>query len=146
MSPDPHANVPALVTSISPIKQSKYFDGELTDGDSMIRFVGFDKKQRRQLLPFCEKGIPINCQITLNKYNSRLEVVMKTHTKVEQSDVKFNISDPKTLGSPIINLNELDTLKEYDRATVKVTALKISDPQTVSTGKIKKCTSSRFNW
>ena len=125
MSPDPHANVHALVTSISLIKQSKYFDGELTDGDSMIRFVGFDKKQRRQLLP-----ISINCQITLNKYNSRLEVVMKTHTKVEQSDVKFNISDPKTLGSPIINLNELDTLQEYDRATVKVTVLKISDPQT----------------
>lgn len=33
----------------SPIKPSKYFDGDLTDGDGIIRFVGFSKEQCKHL-------------------------------------------------------------------------------------------------
>ena len=139
---EPHANVQALVTSISPIKPQKFFDGELTDGETIIRFVGFDKSQRLQLLEYCEKGVPValkNCQIQQNKkYPNKLEVVLKSYTKVEHSDANFSITDPKTIGSPIINLNQLETLHEYDRATVKITALKVNEPQVVSTGKTKQ--------
>ena len=42
-----HATVHALVACVSPIKPSRYFDGELTDDDSVIRIVGFARKQRQ---------------------------------------------------------------------------------------------------
>ena len=48
-SSDPHVTVQALVASVSLVKPSKYFDCELTDGDSIIHFVGFNKCQQEQL-------------------------------------------------------------------------------------------------
>ena len=35
-SPSQHAMVHVLVACVSPIKPSRYFDGELADGDSVI--------------------------------------------------------------------------------------------------------------
>ncbi len=61
-----HATVTGLLASLSPIKPSRYLDGELTDGESVIRLVGFDKAKLRQLQPFSEYGIPVtlrNCLI-----------------------------------------------------------------------------------
>ena len=65
-------------------------------------------------------------------------MILKSHTKVERSDANFSITDPKTVGSPIIDLNQLETLQEYDRATVRIKALKVNEPQVVSTGKTKQ--------
>jgi hypothetical protein len=44
-SPRDDAKVHALVTNLSPITLSWYFEGQLTDGESIVRLVGFDKKQ-----------------------------------------------------------------------------------------------------
>ena len=112
---DPHANVQAMITSVSPIKPSKFFDGELTDGETILRFVGFDKHQREELLRYSENGIPVtlkNCQVSQNKYNNKLEVILKNCTKLEKSDVSFNVSDPKTIGSPLINCPHYSNLIE----------------------------------
>ena len=84
-SSNPNATVQALVTSISPIKPSKIFDGQFTDGDSIIRLVGFDKKQREKLHSFCDKNIPItvkDCQVQQNKVSAKFEVVVKSYTQV----------------------------------------------------------------
>ena len=40
----PDANVTVIV-SLSPVKKNSYFDGELTDGEAIIRTVGFETKQ-----------------------------------------------------------------------------------------------------
>ena len=72
-SPDDHVTVQALVVSVSPLKLSKYFDGEVTDGDTMIRFVGFDKRQQEQLHSWYTKGTLVtikDCQIQQNKFNN----------------------------------------------------------------------------
>lgn len=140
-SEDPHATVHALVTSVSPITPSRFFEGELTDGDSIIRIVGFDKHQRQKIDNFCTKGIPItlkDCQIQTNTFKNKLEIVIKNYTVVEESDLHFKVSDPKTVGSALVKLNQLDTLQEYDLVTVKVTVLKVHNPQTVGTGKTKQ--------
>ena len=42
--PIPH-NVHGVLASLSPLKPSKYFEGELTDGNECMRMVGFDKLQ-----------------------------------------------------------------------------------------------------
>lgn len=58
-TPETHATINGMIASVSPIKPSKYFDGELTDGDNIIRFVGFRSEQRQLLHSFCEKKKPI---------------------------------------------------------------------------------------
>jgi hypothetical protein len=44
-----------------------------------------------QLGPFCDYSLPVtlrNCVIQRNKYD-QLEIVVKSHTKIEQSTVAF---------------------------------------------------------
>ena len=52
-----HATVTGLLASLSPIKPARYFDGDLTDGESV---VAFDKTKQRQRQPFADYGIPVS--------------------------------------------------------------------------------------
>lgn len=108
LEPSPRANVNALISSLSPEKKdSRFFEGELTDGQSIVRIVGFEKHQRQELESFCTNGIPItlsNCQIQHKKLKNKLEVVLKSYTKEECSEVQFPIGDVKTaLSSTLTN-------------------------------------------
>ena len=119
-SPDNHVTVQALVASVSPVKPSKYFDGEVTDGDTMIRFVGFDKEQ---LHSWYTKRIPVTIKDCQNKFNNQLEIVIKSCKTIEQCDAEFFVENIKTIGSTLIDIGQLSTMKEYDCVTVKVTVL-----------------------
>ena len=46
------AEVEAVVRSVSPGKN--FFDGELSDGDALIRFYGFDIEQAKKLKAMCD--------------------------------------------------------------------------------------------
>ena len=121
--PIQHAMVHALVACVSPNKPSRYFDGELTDGGSVFRTVGFDRKQKQQLDSFCDKKIPItisDCQIQL-KFQNKLEVVLKSKTQVEEANIEFDVPDLKTVESSEIQLNRRQ--EEYGRVTVRVMVL-----------------------
>ena len=140
-SPSSNATVHALIASVSPLQPSCYFDGEITDGDSITRIVGFDKAQRQLLLSFCDRKVAItliNCQIQQNKFHGKLEVVLKGHTKIQESSMAFEITDFKTIGRPLIALCELDTKQEYDKVTIQAKVVKLREPQAVTTGKIKQ--------
>ena len=135
------ATVHALIASVSPLKPSRYFDGEITDGDSVIRIVGFDKVQRQMLHTYCNQKTPIslkNCQIQRNKYHGKLEVVLKGNTKIEQSSIEFEIPDMRTIGSPLIPLCNLDEYEEYDKVTIRAKVIKVKEPQRIGTGKLKQ--------
>ena len=46
------ASVHGVLTSISPVKKGRkqnYFERKLSDGNSKLRFVGFDTKQQRKM-------------------------------------------------------------------------------------------------
>ena len=55
-----HATIHALVMSMSPPKKKgTFFDGELTDGDRVIRIVGFEKKTtKKNWKNSAKKGFP----------------------------------------------------------------------------------------
>ena len=136
-----NATIHALIASVSPLRPSKYFDGEITDGDTVIRMVGFDKAQKQQLDTFCHEKVPIslqNCQIQRNKYSAKLEVVLKSSTKIQRSPVEFEIADMKNVGSPLVPLCDLNKTNEYDRVTIRAKIIKAREPQTVKTGKTKQ--------
>ena len=86
---DGHATVEAALMSLSPQKtNSTFFDGELTDGAGVIRFVGFDRQQHTTLKNFRQKAMPIrlnNCTIQKNKLSGKLEVTLKGYTVIEKS-------------------------------------------------------------
>ena len=103
--------------------------------------MGFDKRTREQLRSYAEYQIPLtlkDCLIQKNKFKDFLEVVIKSHTKIEASKVKFEISDIKTVGSTVIKLNQIDEYSTDERVTVRVTVLKVNDPQSVGGGKMKQ--------
>lgn len=65
---DPHATVQAVVTAVSPIKPTRYFEGEISDGEVIIRIVGFDQNKREQL--FLNEGKTVifsDCIINLTE-------------------------------------------------------------------------------
>ena len=53
-TPDEHATVMGLLASLSPIKPLRYFDGELTNGESVIRLVGFNNNANCYHIPITE--------------------------------------------------------------------------------------------
>ena len=142
LEPNPRANINALISSLSPEKkESRFFEGELTDGQCIVRIVGFEKHQRQQLESYCANGIPVlltNCQIQHNKLKNKLEVVLKSYSKVERSEVQFSVDNVKTIGSTSIKLDQLQDFNEYDRVTVRASVLNASEQQTVGSGKIKQ--------
>lgn len=136
-----HATVTGLLASLSPIKPSRYFDGELTDGEGIIRLVGFDKAKQQELQSFCDYDIPVtlkNCVVQQNKFKQCLEVVLKAHTKIEPSDAKFNVPNIKTVGSSFLPLHQINQLNQHDRVTVKVHVVKVNDVLTTTGGKRKQ--------
>lgn len=140
-SPNEKATVNAVLASLSPQKRSnRSFQGEVTDGDTVIPIFGFDENHRKKLEPYMDDQTPLtlrNCQISLNKAG-KFQITIKSYTSIERSSVTYKISDPKTLGSPMITLNDLDDKAEYDRVTVRAKVIKINEKQIVSTGKAKQ--------
>ena len=138
--PTPHATVHGMLASLSPLKPSKYFEAELTDGNQCIRMVGLDKSQQVKLQPFFDKGLPVklqNCQIKKNRFD-QLEVIVRNSTQIELSPTKYNIKDLETIGSKEITLEDLDSCSEYEKVTVKVKVNHLDTPVIVSGGKRKQ--------
>ena len=76
-----HATVNALVASLSPIKQSRYFDGELTDRESIFPhtcYIGLTSLRCNSYKYFCDIKVPV----TLIQQNKALELVVKKYTKL----------------------------------------------------------------
>ena len=77
------------------------------------------------------------CQITTNKTTN--QIVVKSYTMLEESDDKeLCVPNKNTLGSPTLSVNQLNTVGEYDRATLRITTLKVKEPMRVSSGKQKQ--------
>ena len=141
-SPEPSATVNGVVASLSPQKErSRFFHGELTDGESVVRVVGFEKEQRQKLADFYQKQQPVtirNCQVSMNKITGKPEVVIKSYTTLENSEETFNIQDPKTVCSPLVSISNFSEVDPSSRVTLKIAVLKVKDPTTLSIGKRKQ--------
>ena len=103
----------------------------------MICLVRFNKNKQRQLQPFFDYGIPVtqkNVHIQRNRFKNTFEVVLKSHTTIEETDTQLNVTDLKTAGSAIITLSQLPQLPEHYRVMVKVAVLKVNNAQKLQGG------------
>ena len=113
----------------------------MTDGEGIIRLVGFDKHKRQELQSFCEHNTPVtlhDCHVQQNKFKNTLEIILKKHTKIEASQLKFDVPDLKTAGSSIIRLSQLPDIPENERVTIRVSVHRVNAPQTVGSNKTKQ--------
>ena len=65
-TPEQHATISGLLTTLSAMKLTNYFEGEITDGERLTRLIGFKKHMQQQLQSFYDYQIPVtlrNCHI-----------------------------------------------------------------------------------
>ena len=79
-----------------------------------------------------------NCQIKPSKLTTNLEIVFRNYTALEVSDIAFDLSNVEMLGSRLLDIADLPTLKEYDRVTIRAQVIKIMDPEKVGKGLVKR--------
>lgn len=132
-NPSKCAKVQGVVSSISPMKPSssgtsRYFDGELSDGQTTLRLVGFDNKQQQKLAEFQDKQEPVSlieCEVKPGKWGSQLEVIIGRNTQVIKSPTKFDVTVPPACQSMFddMSLDELQNKINYQRVKVQVKIL-----------------------
>lgn len=108
-----------------------YFDSELTDGQTIIRIVGFDENHRDQLETFFCNGQPVTLQDCQIQYNKFKRLLWKVYTKVELSNAQVDVADINTVGAEQIALARFTAKSEYNRVTVQAQVVKFEDPLTL---------------
>ena len=88
ISADAHATVHGIVVSVSLKRKGGHFEGELSDGVAIGRVV----------------VVLRNCQTQLSTYSNRMEVLLKSFPKIEESKAEMDIKDIATVGADVICL------------------------------------------
>ena len=142
------AKVHGMLTALSAKKSSssgsgKYFDSQLTDGERLSRFVGFDLKVQQKLSDFLERKEPVvmtNCEVKVGKYTSDLEVVVRNSSEFQKSPKKFDADDVNKFmrHDEVVMLSELSRLSNFQKVCVKVKVICERDVEEVKNGLIKQ--------
>ena len=142
-----HAKVHGVMTSLSPMKESKkgskYFIGSLSDGKSSARFVCFDKKLHETLSCMGDKKQPMmmsNCEVKESTYSSGLEVVVRNSSEVHMSPRKMEVPD-SVFCKPrenVVTLEEVCGLGKGEVVAVRAKVLKEEDATEVKKGLVKQ--------
>ena len=107
------------------------FHAHLTDGNTTARVVGFDAKVHQRLCSFHERKEPVvmsNCEVKCSKYTNDLEVVVRNSCEFEKSPTKYN---PSSESESEIILNEVSSLANFQKVTVRVKIVGMSDSEEV---------------
>ena len=88
--PSSHAKVEGVITALSPMKSARgradcsYYDGEITDNDSSMRFVRFHAGVRRKLEEMYDNGEAVKldgCEVKKGRHDC-LEIIVKNSTDI----------------------------------------------------------------
>ena len=132
-----NAKVEGLITVISPMKTGKtcnYYDGEISDNHSSLRFCGFNSTVRRRLEESYEKGEAVvleGCEIKKSRHGEGLEIIVKKTTDVLKSEKSFQVSrDNKA----VVLLDKVQELPQYQRVNVRVKVMHMEDVTELRSG------------
>ena len=79
------AKLHGLLTSLSPMRSGKYFEGYLSDETRSVRVVGFDIAQQRELEIHHDNAEPFalqNCKVQKSRYSDEMEVMQLLPVKL----------------------------------------------------------------
>ena len=143
-----HAAIRGVVTSLSPVKASRknadvrYFEGKLCDGKKSIRLVSFNSRLRADMARAKDAHDTIsltNCQVKpASRYSDgdeAFELVATTHTKVLNSEVKYELGEIETSVDDAFkcleDLSIVEGISVNQRVTVLAKVVDVSEPMTV---------------
>ena len=135
-----------MVSSLSPMKtnqsgNSKYFSGNIMDGKSDMRLVGFDAKQQRTLEELRTKEEPValvNCEVKPSRWGNQLEVVIGRNTIVKSSPNKFDVMFCSSSSNNEVMLNEVKRIQNFQKVTARVKVVNVKKCTEVNGGLMKQ--------
>ena len=142
--PTKSAKVHGIVTSLSPMKGDKYFDGCIADNTTSMRLVGFAATQQKELATQYDKKQPVvleNCAIHKSRFSDSMEVVLSSSTKVATSPRKFSEPVASSHGTDdeiAISLDQLQALSNFQKVRVTVKVLRADNKVEVKPGLFKQ--------
>ena len=101
-----------------------------------MRLVGFKKSHQSKIKQMMESKEPVlidDCQIKCGGRGNKLEILLKSSTKITKSPKKIDTTNMRSDNEEI--LIELDNKNELDKITTKVKVIEIPQTITVSWGK-----------
>ena len=113
LHPSPNAKIHAVISLVSPMKQSKScscFDGEITDGKACMGVFGFDASVCKKLVEFKASKSALalaNCKVKNSRKGEELEVLLSKHTDTLKLKKVFDISEGVSIkvGKEIVFIN-----------------------------------------
>ena len=143
VEPSPSAKIEGIITSLLPMKSGKtcnYYDGQITDNHSSVRFCGFDLNVRRRLEESYESGEAVlldSCEIKKARQGDSLEIIVKKGTEILKSQKSFQIIRDK----PVLSLKKVKELPEYQRVAVQAKVMHANEIiELRSGGKVQEVT------
>ena len=110
----------------------------LADETSKIRVVGFETQQQKKLSDYHQKNIPIqlvNCEVKPARRGEGYDVLLTSHTKIMESPKKVDAPAVRVANTdnPLeITLDQLPTIDNFEKVTISVKPIDISDPDSVN--------------
>jgi len=122
VEPNSNAKIEGIITSLSPMKVGKscsYYDGEIADDHSSMRFCGFNSTARRKLEDCNENGEAVvfnGCEVKKSRQRDGLEIIVKKGTEISKSHRSFQITKDSKAVMPLEKVLELP---QYQRVAIK---------------------------
>ena len=142
------ATVHGVICSLSPMKKSRgsrcsYFDGTLSDGKGSMRFVGFSSRLQCEMEQYHSKNETVQlkeCQIKQARRGDKFEVILKSDSGVKKSSLPVDLSKlPKDVSeSPVVAIKDIESLRKFDRVTVRVKVKELMDQEVIPDGSVKQ--------
>lgn len=139
-SPSTSVTVEGVSADISPMKNRRFL-GEIVDKSTTMDLIGFDEFNRSRLAKMKDQHSSIiitNCDIQLNSFTNRLEIVVKSYSKINPSQRDFTINDITTVGAPTISISDLAKVEVNTRINIRAKVIAIKEPKKVGKGKTKQ--------
>ena len=106
-------------------KSCNYYDGEISDDHSSLRFCGFSVTACKKLEECYENGEPVlldGCEVKKLDRDG-LEVLVKTGTEITKSQKSFEITKDKG----ITPLKEVQDLPQYQQIHVRAKVIHVEE-------------------
>ena len=119
-----------------------YFQGEVSDGKSVMRVYGYNFDVRKKLQGFKDNKSSVaisNCQVKKSPADDDLKISLGSKCQVVYSNKDFDLSKgvPKKLGRDI-TVAQLCDKDRFRRVVLKVRAINVVELGEVPGGKIKQ--------
>ncbi len=128
----------------------KYIEGEVTDGTTNLRIVGFDEKLQATLSTLSQNKTPVKaekCQIKRSR-NEEFEILLNRSTNISSSPKKLKFSASNISPSPntsqsvheVSSIADITDVPDGEIVNVSGTVTFISPVRPVSTGLVQEVT------